>query len=81
MRSGSQKPYYETNIKFYVHINDSNDQHKIPLGKNTFSAEINVKEDTKYSIQINAYEDGLNQSGNNWSNEVYFQTSRGGKFN
>ena len=67
---------------FYVHYwktneESRNDNQKIDLNKNTFSTEINVSEGTKYSIQINAFEDGFLQSGNNWSEVAHIVMSKG----
>ena len=66
---------------FFVHCwktdseNRDNGQ-KIHLNKNTFKVDIEVEDDTNYSIQINAFEDGSSAwMGDNWSNKVFIRTS------
>ena len=51
----------------------------IQKNKNTFGLEINVEDDTKYSIQINAFEDGgcCRRSEDNWSNKISHRTTKG----
>ena len=42
----------------------------------SFIVDIDVLENTMYTIQMNAFEDGLVDCGNNWSNELIFTTSK-----
>ena len=40
--------------------------------------DIDVEDDTKYSIQINAFEDrGVLGGEDNWSNEIHITTAKG----
>ena len=51
---------------------------RIQLNKTTFSYEIDVTDDTEYSIQINAFEDGdAAWMGDNWSDVISIRTSKG----
>ena len=54
--------------------NDVQKMHQAPQNS-SFIVDIHVLENTMYTIQVNAFEDGLVDCGNNWSNEVIFQTS------
>ena len=38
--------------------------------------DIKVKDDTNYTIMVNAYEDGLIDCGDNWSNKIHYKTSK-----
>ena len=69
---------------FFVHYwkTDSEARFKVkPIqkNKNTFRLQINVEDDTKYSIQINAFEDGgcCRESKDNWSNKISHRTTKG----
>ena len=68
---------------FFVHWWKSNFEERdsgkrIQLNKTTFSIEINVTDNTNYSIQINAFEDGnAAWMGDNWSNVISISTSKG----
>jgi len=67
---------------FYVHwwksnFEERNTGQRIQLNKSTFSVEISVTDDTEYSIQINAFEDGnAAWMGDNWSNVISIHTSK-----
>ena len=66
----------------YCWINESETRSNvqpIQLNKSTFDVEINVEDDTKYSIQINAFEDGgcCRSNEDNWSNEISHRTTKG----
>ena len=68
---------------FYVHwwksnFEERNTGQSIQLNKSMFSVEISVTDDTEYSIQINAFEDGnAAWMGDNWSNVISISTSKG----
>ena len=50
----------------------------IQLNKNTFKVDIEVEDDTNYSIQINAFEDGREAwMGDHLSNKIFIRTSIG----
>ena len=38
--------------------------------------DIKVKDNTNYTIMVNAYEDGLIDCGDNWSNQIHHKTSK-----
>ena len=68
---------------FYIHYWKTNFESrdngkKIHRNKDTFRVDINVEDDTKYSIQINAFEDrGIIRDEDNWSNVISITTSKG----
>ena len=68
---------------FYVHYWKTNFESRhngtmIYRSKNTFKVDIDVEDDTKYSIQINAFEDrGVLGGEDNWSNEIHITTAKG----
>ena len=72
---------------YYVHYwktdnEQRNAQQKIHENiKNTdFFADVDVSENTNYTFQINAFEDGSVGCGDNWSKPVNFTTSRASKY-
>ena len=68
---------------FYIYywktdFESRNNEKMIHRNKEAFSVDINVEDDTKYTIQINAYEDrGIFPNEDNWSNEIYITTTKG----
>ena len=50
------------------------------INNSNFFVDINLVDNTNYTLQINAFEDGSGGCGDNWSREVYFRTSKASKY-
>ena len=71
---------------YYVHYWNTNggkrnNEQRIheSIKNSNFFVDINLVENTNYTLQINAFEDGSGGCGDNWSNEVHFTTSKASK--
>ena len=58
--------------------NESQAIHQNPklLNSTKLFVDIKVKEDTNYTIQVSAYEDGIIDCGDNWSNQLFYKNSK-----